>query len=201
MRDPVVLVPGLWMPAVAMAFIAARLSAGGLSPRIFAYRGRDALQDNVEQLVRFAASLGGPPPAFVGHSLGGLLILETLRRRAALPAACVVLIGSPVRGCGAGRRLGAAAIGRWMMGSSRELWEERPAQWQRPEPLGVIAGTAPLGLGRLLGRLPDSNDGVVCLSETVVDGMTEQALVAHGHSGLIFSPRVARLVERFVRTG
>lgn len=87
------------------------------------------------------------------------------------------------------------------MRNSRSLWEERAPRWTRPEPLGVIAGTAPVGLGRVLGRLTGANDGVVCVSETMVDGMKEQALVAHGHSALIFSPRVARLVERFLREG
>lgn len=201
MRVPVVLLPGLWMPAVAMAFLAARLSAAGFSPRIFAYRGRDAIEDNVARLARFATSVPGAPAGFVGHSLGGVVILEALLRHPALAAAAAVLVGSPVRGCGAGRRLGRAALGRWMMGNSRAVWEERAPRWTRREPLGVIAGTAPVGLGRVLGPLTGPNDGVVCVSETMVDGMKEQALVAHGHSALIFSPRVARLVERFLREG
>jgi hypothetical protein len=65
----------------------------------------------------------------------------------------------------------------------------------------VIAGTRALGLGRILGGLPAPNDGVVCVSETRVHGMTDQALVPVGHSGLIVSHRVAQLVGFFLEEG
>jgi pimeloyl-ACP methyl ester carboxylesterase len=198
----VVLVSGLWMPSAAMSLLAARLGRRGYSTRVFAYRGRAPLEPNVERLARLARDgLGGGPAYFVGHSLGGLLILEMLRRYREIAAAGVVLIGSPVRGCYAGRRLALSAIGRWMMGASGPLWEERDAAWARAEPLGVIAGTRALGLGRVLGPLPGASDGVVRVSETRVEGMRAQALVGLGHSALIFSPRVAALVARFLAEG
>jgi hypothetical protein len=65
----------------------------------------------------------------------------------------------------------------------------------------VIAGTAPIGLGRALGSLPGANDGVVCVDETAVDGMRDRALVRHGHSMLIVSGEVGGLVERFFQAG
>jgi pimeloyl-ACP methyl ester carboxylesterase len=190
------------MPGAAMLLMAARLSRHGYVPRIFAYRGRSPLEANVERLVRFVGeSLDGRPAHFVGHSLGGVLILETLNCSPHIAAASATLIGAPVRGCFAGRRLGAAGIGRWMMGACRPLWEERAARWTREAPLGVVAGTAPLGLGRVLGRLPKPNDGVVCVAETGVEGMAAQALVPLGHSALIVSSRVHSLVERFISSG
>jgi pimeloyl-ACP methyl ester carboxylesterase len=197
-----VLVPGLWMPGAAMLLMAARLSRRGYAPRIFAYRGRSPLEANVERLARFVReSLDGRAAHFVGHSLGGVLILETLNRNPHVAAASATLIGAPVRGCFAGRRLGTAGVGRWMMGACRPLWNERGASWNRALPLGVVAGTAPFGLGRALGRLPKPNDGVVCVAETGVDGMAAQALVPLGHSWLIVSGRVQRLVERFMSSG
>ena len=199
-EEEVVLVAGLWMPSLAMELLGRRLAAAGYAPRRFAYRGRDPFEANVASL---AAYLDGLPPVrrhFVGHSLGGVLVLNALIQRRETPVASAVLIGAPVRGCHAGRKLGKVAIGRWMMGASRPLWDERAAAWPRPEPLGVIAGTAPVGLGRVLGRLPDANDGVVCVSETRVEGAA-QAEVPVGHSALIFSRQVARLVERFLAKG
>ena len=65
----------------------------------------------------------------------------------------------------------------------------------------MIAGTAPIGLGRVLGRLPGPNDGVVCVGETAVEGMSAQALVPLGHSSLIVSSRVASLAARFFARG
>ena len=106
-----------------------------------------------------------------------------------------------MRGCLAGRRLGNASFGRWMMGACRSLWDERPARWTRGAPLGVVAGTLPLGLGRAFGSLPGMNDGVVCVEETTVEGMSARALVRSGHSMLILSGSVGGLVERFLTSG
>jgi len=197
-RREVVLAPGLWMPGAAMGLLAARLTGAGYKPRVFPYRGRSPLEANIERLARF---VGGAPAHFIGHSLGGLLILETLKRHPGVDALSVLLLGAPVRGCFAGRRFGRHRAARWMMGACSPLWEEREAQWPRAAPLGVIAGTRALGLGRAFGRLPGENDGVVCVSETTVNGMAARALVPEGHSMLIVSGRVGRLVETFLGTG
>ena len=202
MARDVVLAPGLWMPGAAMALLAARMARAGYAPHVFAYRGRSPLASNVARLARFAhETLEGRAAHFVGHSLGGVLILETLNRHPELPVASVILLGAPARGCLAGRRLGNAHLGRWMMGACGELWQEREAVWKRDAPLGVLAGTVPLGLGRAFGRLPGPNDGVVRVEETTVDGMAARALVAAGHSVLIVSPAVGRQIERFMREG
>lgn len=198
----VVLVPGLWMPPAAMTLLASRLGRSGYAPRIFAYRGRSPFEVNVERLARFAREfLGGRPAHFVGHSLGGVLVLETLGGNPDIALASAVLLAAPVRGCLAGRRLASREFGRWMMGACESRWGDREARWQRAEPLGVVAGTLPLGLGRALGRLPGPNDGVVRVEETAVDGMAARALVPLGHSMLIVSARVGKLVERFLACG
>ena len=202
MTREVVLAPGLWMPGTAMALLAARLARAGYTPHVFAYRGRSPLEANVERFARYVRdTLGGRPAHFVGHSLGGVLVLDMLNAHPEVAAASVVLLGAPVRGCLAGRRLGKARIGRWMMGACGTLWGEREARWQREVPLGVVAGTLPLGVGRVLGRLPDANDGVVRVDETEVAGMTARALVPQGHSLLIVSGAVGNLVQRFLASG
>lgn len=193
----VVLAPGLWMPAAAMALLARRLAQRGYAVHVFPYSGRGAHEGNVQALARFARDKA----LFVGHSLGGVLILDMLNRHPEIEADAVVLLGAPVRGCAAGRRFGRGRLGRWMMGGCHALWDEHPARWTRAAPLGVIAGTAPIGLGRALGALPGDNDGVVCVDETTVDGMRDRALVHCGHSMLIVSGRVGGLVERFLGAG
>jgi pimeloyl-ACP methyl ester carboxylesterase len=198
MKADLVLAPGLWMPGAAMGVLGARLAQRGYRVRIFDYRGRAPYEANVEALARFAR--GGA--FFVGHSLGGVLILDMLNRHPEVETPGTVLLGAPVRGCLAGRRFGGAGIGRWMMGACRELWDERPARWTRRAPLGVVAGTTPFGLGRVVGgRLPGPNDGVVRVDETTVEGMAGRALVAQGHSMLIVSGRVGELVHRFCSAG
>jgi pimeloyl-ACP methyl ester carboxylesterase len=195
----VVLVPGLWMPRAALALLAARLRAEGFETRTFGYPGRAPFEDNLERFATYCRHRGEGEACFVGHSLGGVLILRALSRHPDIAASSVVLIGSPVRGCLAGRRFARRPLGRWMVGRSAPLWEECEPRWTRGEPLGVIAGTCPAGLGRLLYRLPAPNDGVVTVSETEVSGMRDRALVAVSHSGLIVSRRVSRLAATFLR--
>jgi pimeloyl-ACP methyl ester carboxylesterase len=191
------------MPGAAMTLLAARLARAGYAPRVFAYRGRSSFEANCERFARYVQdALRSRPAHYIGHSLGGVLVLEMLNRHREIPVASAVLLGSPVRGCMAGRRFGTGRFGRWMLGACGDLWQERDAAWRRDAPLGVIAGTLPLGLGRAFGgRLPGANDGVVRVEETAVKGMSAQALVPTGHSLLIVSGAVDRLVERFLNTG
>lgn len=201
MTGDVVLVGGLWVPAAIMLWMGARLAREGYRVHRFTYSGRDPFEDNLERLARFARASCADAAHFVGHSLGGVLIHDLLERESALRAGRVVLVGAPVRGCLAGRRLGAAGVGRWMLGGSATRWQSCGASWRRPEALGVIAGTRPLGLGRLLGALPGANDGVVLVDETGVDGMSARALVRLAHSALPVSSRVADLTGRFLKKG
>ncbi len=198
MTSAVILVPGLWVPAAVMAVLAARLARHGYVTRSFDYHGRAPLEANIARLARF---VDGRTAHFVGHSLGGVLIYDMLVRHGGIASGNVVLLGAPVRGCYAGRRLGARSLGRWLLGACVGRWEAHEARWQRREPLGVIAGTLPLGLGRAFGALPGENDGVVCVDETTVEGMSDGALVRTGHNMLTVSRRVGALVSQFLRTG
>ena len=193
-----VLAHGLWVPALAMTPLAARLHATGLRCRLFGYPGRERpLEAHAERLARFARSVG--PAHFVGHSLGGLVVLQALEQHRSVAAGSVLLLGSPVRGNFAGRRLAQHGWGRWFLGASEPLWREgRSARWTRPEPLGVLAGSLPIGLGRLLGALPGVNDGVVRVEETAVDGMRERVVLPVGHSAMLVSARVAAQVVSFL---
>jgi len=190
MRD-VVLVHGLWVPAVVMAPLAARLRAAGYHCHLFGYLGAvRPLEAHAARLARFAQDVG--PAHFVGHSLGGLVILEALERHRALGVGRVVLLGTPARGNFSGRRLARHRWGQWFLGASEPLWAEgRPARWTRPEPLGVVAGNLSVGLGRVLGSLPGANDGVVRVEETEIEGMRERIVLRVAHSALLVSARTA----------
>lgn len=203
MTREVVLVPGLWMPAVAMGLMAKRLSRAGYATQVFGYQGRRSFDANVDRFARFARdSLRGRPAHFVGHSLGGVLVLEALNRHPDIALASAVLLGAPARGCLSGRNFARRRLGRWMMGACQTRWLEREVRWGRPQPLGVVAGTRPFGLGAVLGdSLPGENDGVVRVEETAVEGMAGRALLPEGHSMLIVSRRAEQLVERFLAAG
>lgn len=197
MRDAI-LVHGLWVPAAVMAPLAARLSAEGFRCHLFSYFGRARpLAAHAERLARYARGIGAAH--FVGHSLGGLVTLEALHAHP-VEVGRVVLLGTPVRGNLAGRRFGRHGWGKWFLGETQSLWADgRAARWTRPEPVGVLAGTLPMGLGRLFGALPGPNDGVVRLEETELAGMRERVVLRTGHSAMLLSARVAAQVASFLR--
>lgn len=197
----VILAHGLWVPGVVMQPLASRLERAGYRCHTFSYMGaRRPLAAHAERLARFAAQVGAAH--FVGHSLGGLLLLEMLGGHPHVAAGRVVLLGTPARGCYAGRRLTRYPAGRWFLGESEALWREgRVAHWRRQEALGIVAGSVPIGLGRLFGALPGVNDGVVSLEETAVDGMADRVVLPVGHSAMLISARVAAQVEAFLAHG
>ena len=207
MRE-IILTHGLWVPGVVMQPLAARLERAGFRCRTFSYMGATRpLAVHVERLARMAHEAG--PAHFIGHSLGGLVVLEALNSHPELEVGRVVLLGTPARGCHAGRRIARYRLGRWLLGQSEELWRERhpagregrAARWTRPEALGVLAGSLPFGLGRVLGALPGVNDGVVSLEETSVEGMAERAVLPVGHSQMLISARVAEHAAQFLLHG
>jgi pimeloyl-ACP methyl ester carboxylesterase len=197
----VILVHGLWMPGLAMSPLAGRLTRAGYRCRLFDYAGRERpLAANAERLAQFAREVG--PAHFVGHSLGGLVVMEALNSDRDLAVGRVALLGTPARGCLAARRLASYGFGRWMLGESEALWREgRAARWDRAEPLGIIAGAYPFGLGRTLGRLPGANDGVVCVDEARIEGAAAFTVLPVSHSGMLISARVARSLLTFLETG
>lgn len=199
--ETVILVHGLWVPGVVMQPLAARLERAGFRCHTFSYYGAGRpFEAHCERLARFARELG--TAHFVGHSMGGLVILDALNRHPDLQVGRVVLLGTPVKGCFAGRRIARLAAGRWFLGRSEQLWREgRAARWQRSEALGILAGSLPLGLGRLFGALPGVNDGVVSLEETTVEGMAERIVLPVGHSAMLLSARVASSIAAFLAHG
>ena len=200
MRE-VILTHGLWVPGVVMQPLAARLERAGFHCHTFSYMGASRpLAVHAERLARMARETG--PAHFVGHSLGGLVVMETLGAHPELAVGRVVLLGTPMRGCYAGRRLARYPAGRWFLGQSEDLWREgRAAHWRRSEALGVVAGSLPFGLGRIFGPLPGVNDGVVRLEESAVEGMAERLVLPVGHSQMLISARVAEQVAAFLSHG
>ena len=197
----IVLVHGVWAPGLVMMPLGALLAREGFRCHRFDYRGAARpLAANAEALARFARSLG--PAHFVGHSLGGLVVLHALNEHPDLAVGNAVLLGTPARGSFSGRRLARNRFGRWMLGATQPLWHDAELmRWKRSERLGVIAGTMPMGLGRAFGRLPGANDGVVCVDETGIEGMSERITLHLGHSAMLVSARVAAQTSAFLREG
>jgi pimeloyl-ACP methyl ester carboxylesterase len=203
-RPIVVVVPGLWMPAWMMIGLQRRLARWGHRCVRFRYRSvRASLDENSERLASFVQGLDAPAVHLVGHSMGGLLALHATVPGRLPQVRRIAMLGSPYNDCCAAQALAARAAGRKILGNTMADWLSRAKPAVPPElEVGVLAGTLPAGLAMLIVRpLPGPHDGVVCAAETAVPGMSAYTEVRVNHFGMILSPRVTMLVDRFLTDG
>jgi len=203
MAETVVLVHGVWMTGLEMHQLVRRVCSCGYNTVVFSYRSLlKPLAHNAARLADRVRQLDAPTVHLVGHSLGGLVILQALQDHPDLIDGRIVLLGSPVNGSVIAKRVQRYWFSRWSLGRSGggALLGGGP-RWQGQPPLGVIAGTRPMGIGRLLGGFDGDNDGTVALAETEIAGATAAMTVDTGHFGLLYSTDVARAVCAFLRHG
>ncbi len=220
--ETVVYVHGLWATAAESLWFRRRLSR---EFRLETYRYASvasSMAEVTDGLASFVAALAPQTLHLVGHSLGGLVIQRFLERHPDPPWGRVVFLGVPAAGSVLARtvarlRWGGAVLGRCV---AEELLVERERRWSVPRPLGIIAGTRPLGLVPLIARIvqprgaadvasvpgsagleADASDGTVAVSETHLPGATDHITVRASHLGLLLSQRVAYETSLFLREG
>jgi pimeloyl-ACP methyl ester carboxylesterase len=199
--ESVVLVHGIWMRGVMLLPLAGRLRQRGFRTEGFDYASlMHGPGPSEDRLARRLRALGPGPVHLVGHSLGGLVALETFSRHAGLPPGRVVCLGSPLAGSAAARGLSRRRLAP-LLGRSAALLHSGLPQLPPGREVGVVAGSLAVGLGHLFGRFHGPNDGTVAVSETLLPGLADHRVVPASHSGLVFSPVVADLVACFLRQG
>ena len=198
----VALVHGLWTGPWVLGALRARLHAEGYAVHVFRYASvRAPLDATARTFARFLEGIRADTIHVVAHSLGGVVAHEGL-----LLHPCrgnVVLLGTPWRGSLAAQHLARLPMGNALRGHCLGDWLDHPRpRWRAPNPLGVIAGSRGVGLGRLIAPdLPKPNDGALTLDETTVDGARERLVLPVSHSGMLLSSRVARETAHFLRHG
>lgn len=204
MRGDVVLVHGLWMRPLMMRPLARRLRAGGCVPHRFGYRSRHGtIAEHARALDAWLLErfMPGQPLAFVGHSLGGVVLRALAARNPHwFEGARTVLLGSPNQGSAGARFLMRWREGRWWLGvAGRELAGEAPGLLPVPPgEVAVVAGTRRRWFTRWL--LEGPNDGMVRVAETCLPGAEVRTLPI-GHMGLMFRRPVAEATAHFLATG
>ena len=158
-----------------------------------------------QQLMRYAQQqLPGRQVHLLGHSLGGLIILECLRRYRIERPGRVVLLGSPLLGSRTAARLGRLGLARPLLGRAvcEQLLAPQLRRWTSERELGVISGSMPLGFGHLVRmRFGEENDGTIAVSETRIPGAKAYLTLPVSHLGLLFSARVAHEAAGFFQYG
>lgn len=205
MPEHVILMHGLWMRGFALSMLHRRLMEAGFRVHRFDYLSVAATEQRIlDQLhARMNRLVGdGDSVHLVGHSLGGLLALRACQGASALPRGRVVCLGSPLCGSAAARAFaGWGRGGEVLLGHNRELLEQGLERWDGEREVGMIAGRMPLGLGAVLGHFEGDHDGTVAVQETRLPGLADHCVVESNHTGLLFSPEVARLAAGFLHDG
>jgi len=202
--ETVVLVHGLWVHGIAMELMRRRVARCGYRALAYSYPSmRLTLAENAERLQRYCRDIAAPRLHFVGHSLGGLIILRMLERAPGLPPGRAVLLGSPVAGSLAARRLARLPGGRSALGRTAPEWHEAATlRASTGREIGVIAGRMGVGIGRIVAPdLPAPSDGVVSVAETRLQAARDHIVLDVNHFGMLLARSVARQVCTFLREG
>jgi len=201
----VVYVHGLWMPGEESLVLGRRLAQEfALELHAFRYSAVGSGMSSIsEHLADFVRELAAPEVHFVGHSLGGLVIYRFLERFPEQPPGRVVFLGTPSVGSRAAEHAGRFAPVAHLMGQSvaEELLPPRERRWTHASPLGIVAGTQPIGLGQLLAHFKEENDGTVAVSETRMPGASDHIVLPVSHLGMLVSARVAHETGLFLTQG
>lgn len=198
----IVLVHGLWNRGWYMALMARRLRSRGHAVEVFSYPTRNrCLDGHADALHGFLRGIKTDQLHLVGHSLGGLVILNLLRRYDDLPPGRVVLMGTPVKGSRVVRRLEKLPGQKLLFGKARENLLQGYDHTPRTHETGMIRGTRALGLGQVTGGQGEPNDGSVAVSETELDGLKDAVEMDVSHTEMLISAGVVEQVEYFLLHG
>jgi pimeloyl-ACP methyl ester carboxylesterase len=202
-RETVVLVHGLWMRGWFMSLLAWRLRRAGYQTICFSYPSMSGdLHANAVLLQERLAGISSAAIVhFVGHSLGCLVIRSLFHYFPRQRAGRIVMLAPPNRGSMAAQELAMSGTGRAVLGKSiMDMIAGVPRQWPAPpREIGVISGTVPVGLGRLVTTLPVPNDGALSVNETLLPGSQAQLSLPVTHAGVLVSGSAASAVVNFLR--
>jgi pimeloyl-ACP methyl ester carboxylesterase len=200
----VILLHGLWMSGFELGVLKRRLQ-----PRFnaiaFSYPSiSGSMAAHAGSLIELARAQRTDELHFIGHSLGGLVILRALQLTDDLPPGRAVLLGTPLQGSKA-----AQAVARWLpfakaiLGpvAHEEIVPAASREWSGRRDVGVIAGSMGMGLGRLFADFDADNDGTVAVAETQLPGARDHIVMSTSHTGLLFSSDVADQAAHFLKEG
>lgn len=206
MASTIILVHGLWMSGFQLGVLKRRLEADSKFRVVaFSYPSMTgSMSDHVSSLVTFARAQQTDELHFVGHSLGGIVILRALQLTNDLPPGRAVLLGTPLQGSKAAQ--GVARLlpfGKALLGSAihEEVIECAPREWSGRRDIGIIAGSMGMGLGRFFADLAADHDGTVLVEETQLPGARDHLVLSTSHTGMLFSADVAEQAVHFLAHG
>jgi pimeloyl-ACP methyl ester carboxylesterase len=197
------LLHGLWLRGLTLLPLRNRLRAAGIDAHCFDYASVWAHpRAHIERIAERVRALPGSGPVhLIGHSMGGLLAIETARAHPDLPIGRIVCLGSPITGSSTAIGLHGRRGLRRVLGRGTHLLQQGVLPLPEGFEVGMIAGTMRVGLGRWFGLAGEHHDGTVSVDETRASELRDRIEIHASHTGLIYSRTAARQVVAFVREG
>ena len=204
-KPDVLLLHGVLMNSVEMLYLKYQLEKQNFTVHSLSYQSvRYSIAENTQRLHAEISTIDCDNLHIVAHSLGGVMAMHLLEQYPELPIKRIVMLGTPISGSYAAEKISQwSIVGRLLTNSMAKGLDGNHNFKANEHEIGMIAGSikSPIGLGLLLGKLPEENDGTVLLSETKHPAVSEHLIVNKSHTGLIFSKMVCDLVTNYLRTG
>ncbi|MGF6147602.1 pimelyl-[acyl-carrier protein] methyl ester esterase [Kingella potus] len=206
MNGHILLLHGIHMHAWIMFPFARLLEKQGFAVETFGYysvwqtheRHTAALADTV---CGFFRRHPDTPLHLVGHSLGGLVLRRFAAAHPDLVRGRIVTLGTPHSGSAAAEAVRSWGAGVPLLGGAyRQMLDGNLPPLPAGVELGSIAGSKPMGVGRIFG-LHGANDGTVAVAETRFDGMAGHIVLPVSHTGMLADEGAAAQTAAFLRHG
>lgn len=201
----VVVVHGLWMHGFTSLPMAGHLRRKMHCPVYpFDYWSTlRSLDHNSDRLFDYCQTLDEHTVHLVGHSLGGLVVVNMLNRHDFDRPGRVVAIGSPFAHSESGKRFAKIPLlGKALGRSITQAHSREPMAYRGGREIGVIAAAKPRGPGKILGSMDAPHDGIVFADETRLPGAKEiLEMPDQTHTTSYFSRRAADRAADFLRDG
>ncbi len=205
MADHIIIVHGLWMTGLELGVLQHRLRAEyGFEPSIFSYPSiTGSMTEHVASLHSFVQTLKCERLHFIGHSLGGIVILKMLETYDDIPPGRVVCLASPMQGSCAVDGFARWPFARAALGAAicDEVLATKQRKWDGRRDVGIIAGSLSIGIGRLFADFHEPSDGTLLVSETKLDGAKDHIIMPVSHTGIVFSAEATAQVATFLKEG
>lgn len=184
----------------AMLPLARRLRKDGFVVNCFGYNTiTGSLQSSADKLAAALSAVAGPV-ALVGHSLGGLVALQAAQQLNPGQHKALVLLGSPYQGARAAKTLRTLTGGpNTKLCRALHDWMDLASRPTVQTPVFTLSGNRATGLGRLLCKFDEPNDGTVTVAETHYPDAVS-CLLPVSHTEMLFSGKVAKQVSDWLRT-
>ena len=203
--ETIVLIHGALVDGWEMWPLRWRLTRLGYRVVQFRYQSMlKGIDENAALLSEFLRQTPGDTLHVIGHSMGGVLLRQVFEQTPDPRPGRIIAIGSPFLDVWIGHRIKAInRFGYHLIGKTvhDHIRRQNDPVWQGERDFGVIAGTYPLGIGRVFADLPPGSDGTILWDETRLQGIRDHVTIHLNHFSLLFSRRCTAYVARFLATG